>query len=117
MRGALPPNAVRIGGMSKREMLQALGDHQVQLNPAAEALFDDGRFTPRSEGKVIEIAALTVADLGFMEGATYEQLTARALESGLAESPLELGPHLRLQFLNQPETLVASDTTQHRAPP
>ena len=69
------------------------------------------------QSKVIEIAALSVAGLGFGEGATYEQLTARALESGLVECPLELGPHLRMQFLNQPEGSAGFPATQHRAPP
>jgi hypothetical protein len=72
---------------------------------------------PFSQSKVIQIVVLSVADLGFEEGATYEQLTARALESGLVESPLELGPHLRVQFPNQAESSVGSAATQHRAPP
>ena len=42
-------------------------------------------------------------------------LVSRALASGLGECPLELGPHLRLQFSDQPE---APDLpTAHRAPP
>src|SRR5262245_58391974 len=103
--------------MDKQELRQTLRDHKVQLNQAAEALFDDRRFTPLSQSKVIEIAFLSVADLGFGEGATYEQLTARAFQSGLVECPLELGPHLRLQFLDQPEGSIGFPTTQHRAPP
>jgi hypothetical protein len=117
MRDTLLPSAVRVGGLDKRELLQALRDHKVQLNQAAEALFDDRRFMPLSQSKVIEIAFLSVAGLGFGQGATYEQLTAQALESGLVECPLELGPHLRLQFLNQPEGSVGFAATQHRAPP
>jgi hypothetical protein len=117
MRDTLLPGAVRVGGMDKRELLQALCDHKVQLNQAAEVLFEDRRFTLLSQSKGIEIAFLSVVDLGFREGATYEQLTARALESGLVECPLELGPHLRVQFLSQPEGSVGYATTQHRAPP
>ena len=71
----------------------------------------------RFSGRVLEIAARSVADLGFDSGATYEQLTARALESGLAECPLELGPHLRMQFLDQPEGAFGVPTTHGRAPP
>ena len=102
--------------MGKPELLQALHDQKIQLNQAAQALFDDRRFMPLSHSKVIEISFLSVGDLGFGEGATYEQLTARARESGLFESPLELGPHLRMQFLNQPEGSIGSATTLHRAP-
>ena len=113
----LLPSAVRVGGMDKRELFQALCRHNVHFNQAAEALFDDPRFTPLAQGKVIEIAAISVSGLGFEEGATYEQLTARALESGLVECPLELAPHLRMQFLDQPEGSAGFPVTQHRAPP
>ena len=117
VRDTLLPRAVRVGGMDKRELLQALRDQKVQLNQAGKALFEDRRFTTLSQKKVIEIACLSVADLGFVEGATYQQLTARALESGLVECPLELGPHLRLQFPDQPEGSAGRPATQHRAPP
>jgi hypothetical protein len=48
MRDTLLPTSVRVGGMDKPELLQALRDHKVRLNPAAEALFDDRRFLPVS---------------------------------------------------------------------
>jgi hypothetical protein len=111
------PSAVRVGGMSKSELLQALREHDVQLNQAAEALFEDRRFTTRSKHQVIEIAAFSVSDLGLEAGATYGQLAARAIESGLVECPLELGPHLRLQFLDQPEGAHGIPTTHGKAPP
>jgi hypothetical protein len=117
MRDPRVPSSVRIGGIDKRDLLQALRDRNVQLNQAAEALFQDRRFTSLSRSRVVEIAALSVADLGFGEGATYDQLTARALASGLVECPLELGPHLRLQFLDQAEGSVGLPATEHRAPP
>jgi len=111
------PSAVRVGGMGKSELLQALRDHDVQLNQAAEALFGDRRFTVLSHPQVLEIVPVSVADLGFGEGATYAQLAARALESGLVECPLELGPHLRMQFPDQPEGAVGRPATRGRAPP
>lgn len=111
------PNAVRVGGMSKPELLQALRAHNVQLNQAAETLFEDRRFKWLGQEQLIEIAHVSVADLGFGEGATYAQLTARALEMGLVECPLELGPYLRIQFLHQPEGAAGMPATQHRAPP
>ena len=103
--------------MSKSELLQALRDQSVQLNRAAEMLFADLRFTVLGRKQDFEIAPVSVADLGFGEGATYAQLTARALESGLSECPLELGPHLRLQFPDQPEGACDTSTTHGRAPP
>ena len=111
------PSAVRVGSMGKSELLQALREHNVQLNQAAETLFENCRFPWLSQDQIIEIAPVSVADLGFGEGATYAQLTARALESGLVECPLELGPYLRMQFLGQPEGAGGISTTHGRAPP
>ncbi len=111
------PNAVRVGGVGKAELLRALRERGVQLNQAAETLFEDRRFTVLDREQVIEIAAVSVAELGFGEGATHAQIRARALESGLAECPLELGPHLRLQFPDQLEGSAGFPPTRHRAPP
>jgi len=111
------PSAVRIGGMSKSELLRALREHNVRFNNAAETLFEDRRFTTFDRQHLIEIAALSVAELGFGEGATYGQLIARALESGLIECPLEIGPHLRLQFMDQLDGADGMPLTHGRAPP
>ncbi len=116
-RPALPPSPVRIGGMSKSTLRRAAQEHGVQLNEAAEQLLGDPRFTTLTRRRITRITALSVAELGFGEGATYGQLTARALESGLTECPLELGPHLRLQFLNQAEAADGTALTHGRAPP
>lgn len=110
------PREVRIGGSDKGELVRALREHDVRLNPAAEALFEDRRFIPLGQCAVVEIAVVSVAELGFGDGATYEQITRRALAAGLVQCPLELGPHLRIQFLSQPEAPVGTAETKHRAP-
>ncbi len=40
-----------------------------------------------------------------------------ALERKLSLCPMELGPHFRLQYLDQPEGSIGHPVTQHRAPP
>lgn len=113
----LLPSAVRVGGMDKHELVEALRRHNVHLNRAAEALFHHPRFTLLAQSKVIDIAVVSVSGLGFREGATYEQLSSRAIKSGLVECPIELAPHLRMQFLDQREGSAGFPVTQHRAPP
>jgi hypothetical protein len=108
---------VRVGGLDQDALLDALRLRDVRLNPAAEALFADPRFLPLGRSRDIEIAALSVAELGFAEPATYARLGARAAESGLVECPLELGPYLRLQFLEQPEGAAGAPSTPGQAPP
>jgi hypothetical protein len=110
------PSAVRVGGMSKSELAKALGEQSVRLNQAAEALFEDRRFTTLKRQQVIQIAALSVADLGLHDGGTFGEFTARALEAGLFECPLEMGPHLRTQFLDQPKGEYGIPRTDGRAP-
>lgn len=111
------PKQVRVGGQSKSELSDALREHRVQLNPAADALFKDDRFTTLAEETTIEIECLSIAELGFSSGATYDQFIARGRDRGLAECPLELGPHFRLMFMNQPEGAVGFPATENRAPP
>lgn len=114
--GAIP-SAVSIGGTTKADLLAALHEHEVQLNEAADELFADSRFTTLPEERVLSIVALSVVELGFSEGATYGQIVRRALEVGLAESPLELGPRLRLEFRNQCDSADGRSLTHGRAPP
>jgi hypothetical protein len=102
--------------MNRAELLAVLRGHDIQLNAYAETLFEDSRFTTLARQHLVEIRALSVAELGFDGGATYGQLLAAALESGLAECPLELGPHLRLQFFDQPDGADDAPLTPGRAP-
>jgi hypothetical protein len=116
MSNAPLPNTARIGGMDKQALMQSLQAHNIQLNQAATTLFQDPRFTITTQRKDIEIAILSVGELG-LQGATYQQLLTRASERGLVECPLELGAHLRLQLVEQPEGSIGFTSTQHRAPP
>ena len=110
------PSTVQIGGTSKGDLLAAVRDCGVRLNAAADALFDDHRFTTLDRSRVIEIVVRSVADLGFQRGATYKELIARASALGWGECPLEVGPHLRLQFLDQPEAPAGCRAATQRAP-
>ncbi|MHC4822808.1 MAG: helicase [Planctomycetota bacterium] len=110
------PSSVRIGDLPKPRLLQALLEHDIQLNQAAETLFEDPRFVPASGSSVVEIVARSVAELGFPTGAVYEDLKTAAFASGWVECPLELGPYLRLQFLDQPEPNKEVPRTSGRAP-
>jgi len=104
------PKQVRIGGLSKRELLLSLSKDAVRLNQAAEDLFQDERFQPTTKELDISIMVLSPAELGFRDGANYPQIVARAQERGLQECPLELGPYLRLQYQEATQREPAQDT-------
>ena len=108
---------VRIGAATRGELLARLQATRIGLNPAALALFDDKRFTTDTTPSAIDTVRRSVASLGWPGGATLAQLLASAAGQGLSACPLELGPHLRLQYTDQPEGAVGQPATRHRAPP
>jgi len=108
---------IRTGGASKAELLSQLERAGVQLNDAARRLFDDERFTTSPVSSLVEIAEVSVAGLGLHDGATMAQIVEQAAARSLALCPLELAPHFRLQYTDQPEGFLGHPPSQHRAPP
>jgi hypothetical protein len=51
----------------------------------------------------VELMVASVEGLGFPNGATYARIYKRAKELGLELCPAEVGPQLRLQYLDQPK--------------
>lgn len=58
--------------------------------------------------KNLEAVHVSVAALGFPDGATFARVVERAATDGLFLCPLELGPHLRLQFTDNRRVLSGS---------
>lgn len=114
MSGELPVN-VRMGGVEKSTLLGTIRTQGIQLNRAAELLFDDPRFVTSMDRHIIRLRSFCPADLGYPNGAIYPEIIRRAAEQGCVECPLELGPYLRLQFLDQAEG--GAPSTQGCAPP
>jgi hypothetical protein len=113
----LGARAVRIGGMGRLELLAEIQRKGVEVNQAGLDLFADSRFTTSAVGSVVDIVEVTVAGLGFSQGATIDKIRERAMQLGMSPCPLELGPHLRLQHPDQPEGHLGYPPSQHRAPP
>lgn len=116
---ATPPRVRRIGigGVDRSQLLARLASARVQLNDFARTLFADERFTTSATATTVEVVTLSVAELGFGDGATIDRIVERAASRGLGLCPMELGPHFRLQYLDQPEGSLGFPATQHRAPP
>lgn len=94
---------LEVGGATKRELLSRLDAAGVELNAYALAFFEDPRFTTSATAVTAQVQLVSVEALGFPDGADFASLVARAEAFGLAPCPLELGPHLRLALLDQPE--------------
>ncbi len=116
-RGHVIERIVAIGGQTKSELLARLAQSRVAINEAGKALFASDLFTTSEARTQLATVELEIRDLGFPMGATLPEIIAGAQRLGLRPCPLELGPHLRLQLLDQPEGFEGQPVTQHRAPP
>lgn len=67
-----------------------------------DLLVDNRAFTVATEEIEVELVTVTVAELGFPKGVIYAVIYTLAQEHGHALCPLELGPRLRLEYLDQP---------------
>jgi hypothetical protein len=98
---ALP--SVQIGTYSNaslmRDALKSNPDIQVG-NWAWQILLE---IIPRDSKRLLQPEALSVRDLGFSQGGLREKIYNIATLESLSRSPLELGPLLRLAYLDQPE--------------
>lgn len=114
--GAGFSRVLRVGGISKAELLIELHRMSIRLNEAALTLFEHDGFTTSASAYVVTTIEVSVGDLGCLHGATIAELHARAQEVGLALCPLEIAPHLRLTYLEQPEGHLGHPVSSHRAP-
>jgi hypothetical protein len=108
---------VQIGGLTKAELLERLAQSGIQINEAGKVLFTSDKFTASENRTLVKTVEPSVRELGFPKGTTLSDVYASALRLGLRPCPMELGPHLRLQFLDQPEGFLGQPVGQHRAPP
>lgn len=107
---------VAIGGLTRAELHARLLENGMRLNESAETLFASELFTTEGVARTLTTVELTVADLGFDQGATTAEIFTRAEEVGLSLCPMELAAHLRLQYLDQPEGFWGQPLTEHQAP-
>jgi hypothetical protein len=81
----------------------ALDDARIVIGDAADEIMGRPAFSYAGEPRELHLVVLAVAALGFgRDGATLADIHARALRLGLALCPEEVGPQLRLQYLDQP---------------
>lgn len=107
---------VEIGGLTKSQLLKKLKQHSILINKLGVKLFDHDKFTTSEKVYRVRTVELQVRDLGFPEGATIPQVYKKAKQVGLKLCPLELAPHLRLKYLDQPEGYLGKPSYQNRSP-
>lgn len=108
---------IRIGGRTSVQLLADLEAAGIRLNPHARTLLDSPHFTTREDPCTLVIVGVQVRELDFCVGAEYAAILEAARQRNLLPCPLEVGPHFRLQFPDQPEGSVGQPDTRHQAPP
>lgn len=63
----------------------------------------DEAFPIATAEEEISLARLSVSDLGFKHGASYQEIYNQATQIGLEYCPPEVGPQLRIQYSDQPK--------------
>jgi hypothetical protein len=108
---------VRIGGVIKTDLLDRLRKYGVQLNPFAMQLFSHEGFQTSAEPCTVKVVQVSVAELGLSRGGVIDEIFDLAQAHGYSLCPLELAPHFRLAFADQPEGFVGQPLSQNCAPP
>ncbi len=104
---------VKYGGLSKEALLKRLIAENIHLNEYAMVLWKSDAFVVSPKEEVAEIVELSVQDLEFTDGATFEEIFCRIKQLGLDFCPLEIGPYLRLSYMDQEEEV---ETGKNKAP-
>ena len=107
---------IEYGGISKEDLLEKLQASGIRLNSFAEIIFSSEFFKTSIYKHAIQIAEISIGELGFDNGATIPEIKGRIKSFGLAECPLELAPYLRLKFPDQQEVIDGS-AKQNQSPP
>ncbi|MDZ4345548.1 MAG: hypothetical protein U1E51_24295 [Candidatus Binatia bacterium] len=86
-----------IGGKTKEQLKEELQAANIKTSSYADDLLKSPEFKPLAEPEDVVLVCLTVADLGFPQGATTKGIYQRAQELGLDLCPPETGPQLRVK--------------------
>ena len=95
---------IKIGGgiTNGKGLCSELEKKDFRIGDWARDMLLQPAFIVAAEETEVDLVVMSVADLGFKNGARYDQICARAIELGLELCPAEVGPQLRLQYPGQP---------------
>jgi hypothetical protein len=79
----------------------ALESAGCRVHKLANEMLVGSEFTLATEETEADLVVLTVADLGFEDGAEYYDICTKSVSLGLQLCPAEVGPQMLLQFRDQ----------------
>ena len=93
---------IRIGGMSRDDLPAALSATDCKIGKWARDMMVQKAFMTEPEPREIDLARMTIRDLGFTSNPTTTQRDARIKEIGGEILPPSAGAHLRIGYTDQP---------------
>lgn len=89
--------------LNTKELKRAIIDSGFHIGGWADDILESSNFTLTPKERKVDLVRITPQDLGFHDGAYRTDIYKRALSLGLELCPLEVGPQLRLQYVDQPK--------------
>ena len=101
--GKIKQKTIKLGtGLkTKKDFITALEQNNNKVGDWAKDIVSKAEFVVSKKEKLEKLIILSVADLGFKDGAKVKDIFNRAKELGLELCPPETGPQLRLQYQDQ----------------
>jgi hypothetical protein len=81
----------------------AIKQAKMKIGDWGNDILGNPAFTVSETEMNVDLVNVSVADLGFKDGAYRRDIIAKALSLGLELCPAEVGPALRLQYADQPK--------------
>jgi len=95
---------------------KAADDSRVGIGSFAADLLTSPEFKLTVGEVEIDLVVMSVADLGFDDGARYDKICEAAKNLGIEKCPPDVGPRLRLQYADQPlgdQLVICMDPIKH----